>query len=231
MEKKKFECEADAVKELQRFQKSHKNSIYMCNPTIITEVKEERSRGNPGKNPKPLKIETKWRLKLEITGENVEKMKELQHKEECFVLTTNTDKSEYGVRQVLENYKNQSVVEIQFRLLKQPCIASFIYLKTPERIRVLVMLRGVSLLIRALVQYKLRKGYSECTKPSPKVGWNGRTLKGNITFFFLSSALQNHAFIRERAGNYSYNFANEFSEKQITTLLELMGLTVEELLE
>lgn len=83
VEKKEFVCEADAVKEPQRFQKSHKNSIYMCNSTIIT-------------------------------GENVDLMKELQHKEECFVLATNTDKSEYGVRQVRENYKTKAWLIFSF---------------------------------------------------------------------------------------------------------------------
>jgi hypothetical protein len=42
---------------------------------------------------------------------------------------------------ILGNYKNQSVVEVQFRLLKEPCmcIASVIYLDTPDRNRALVV--------------------------------------------------------------------------------------------
>ncbi len=231
VEKKEFACEADAVKELERFQRGNKKSIYCYSSTLVTEEIKKRPRGNPGKNPKPLKIETKWRLKLNVTGENIDLMKKLQYNKENFVLITNATRAQYDTREVLENYKNQSVVEIQFRLLKEPCIASVIYLKTPDRIRAMVMLLGVSLLIRALVQYKLRKGYSECTKDLPKVGWNGRTLQSNITIFFFNCALQNHAFVRERDNEYSFSYANTFKELQISTLLELMGLTVEQLLE
>lgn len=231
VEKKEFACEADAVKELERFQRSNKNSVYCYNCTIVTKQIQKRPRGNPGKNPKPPKIETKWSLKLEVTRENIDLMKKLQYKEESFVLITNANQGNYDNQSVLENYKNQSVVEIQFRLLKEPCIASVIYLKTPGRIRAMVMLLGVSLLIRALVQYKLRKGYSECTEELPKVGWNGRTLQSNITAFFFRCALQNHAFIRERDNEYSFSYANTFKELQITTLLKLMGLAVDKLLE
>lgn len=230
VQKKEFVCEADAIKELQRFQKDHKSSIYDYSATIVPTTVEKRPRGNPGKTPKPAKIETKWHLQIKITGESHEFMEKLRRKEECFVLITNADNKTHDARNILENYKNQSVVEVQFRLLKEPCIASVIYLDTPDRIRALVMLFGISLLIRALVQYKLRKGYRESEKDLPKIGWNRAKLKANITIFFLITALNNHVFIKEKEGEYSYSFANDFKELQITTLLDLIGMKTEDLL-
>lgn len=198
--KKEFACEADAVKELERFQKEHKNCLYVYSANIVATQIEKRPRGNPGKSPKPAKIETKWQLRIELTGENQETMETLKRKEECFVLVTNVDKTASDARDILGNYKNQAVVEIQYRLLKEPCIASVIYLDTPDRIRAMVMLLGISLLIRALVQYKLRKGYQECEKELPKIGWNRAKLQPNITMFFFICALNNHAFVREKKG-------------------------------
>lgn len=231
IEKKEFVCEADAVKEKERFEKSHKKSVYTCNYTINPVQTKKRTRGNPGKNPKPPIVETKWHLHVEIAGESPEYMRKLQYKEECFVLITNVAVTEYDTWEILNYYKNQSVVEIQFRLLKQPCIGSVIYLKTPKRIRALVMLLGISLLVTALVQYKLRQGFQENTDKLPKVGWNGATLQSNLTMFFLKSALVNHAFIRDRKHEYSYAFTSKVSELRIRTLLKLMGLTVEELID
>ncbi len=230
-EKKEFVCEADAVKEQQRFEKNHRQSIYTCTFGIDPVHTEKRPRGNPGKHPKPPIVETKWYLHVEIAGENPEPMKQLQYKEEFIVLITNVAADEFDMWDILNYYKNQSVVEIQFRLLKQPCIGSVIYLKTPQRIRALVMLLGISLLIRALVQYKLRKGFEESTEELPRVGWNGGKLQPNLTVFFLKSALVNHAFTREGRDEYSYSFSNPFDEQRIMILMRFLGLTVEELIE
>ncbi len=231
IEKKEFVCEADAVKESMRFEKSHSNSIYKCSYIITPVHTEKRPRGNPGRNPKPPIVKTTWYLRIEIVGENSTQMKKLQYKEECIVLITNVSAGEYDMWQILKYYKNQSVVEIQFRLLKQPCIGSVIYLKTPQRIRALVMLLGIALLIRALIQYKLRKGYKENTGEFPRVGWNKGKLQPNLTMYFLKSAFVNHVFVRDGKHNYSYSFSNDFDELRITTLLMLMGMTVEELIQ
>lgn len=230
VEKKEFLCEADVRKELERFQKEHKNSIYSYSASIVTKEIKKRPRGNPGKNPKPPKIITIWSLNIEIIGPNDALMDKLQRKEESFVLITNTEQNELSPAEVLKEYKNQSKVEIQFRLLKDPSIASTIFLKKAIRIRAMVILLGVALLIRALLQYRARRGYQDCTKPLPKVGWNGAKLKGNITAFFIMVALENHEFIREKPGEYSYTFVNSFSQERIMTIFELMGITVEDLI-
>ena len=43
-----------------------------------------------------------------------------RHEEECFVLITNIDKTELSRIEVLRQYKEQTLVEVQFKLLKEP---------------------------------------------------------------------------------------------------------------
>ncbi|GFP26150.1 hypothetical protein HKBW3S25_01638, partial [Candidatus Hakubella thermalkaliphila] len=126
-------------------------SLYLYDVTLVESTQEKRPRGNPGKNPKPPQIVSQWSLQIQVTGEDPEAMTTFRNAEECFVLITNVSPQECGPREILGIYKNQMVVEIDFRLLKEPCIASVIYLKTPERIQSLAMLLHVSLLLRAMI--------------------------------------------------------------------------------
>ena len=143
---KTFVCKDDAVKEWERFQKVNKNSLYKYDVEYKETKIEKRKRGNPGKNPKPPKIEIKWNLNIHVTGEDEERMIEFRHLEESFVLITNVKSEEYGTGEILGYYKDQYVVEVNFRYFKKPCMASVIYLKSEERINALMMVLSVSLL-------------------------------------------------------------------------------------
>jgi len=200
--------------------------------TPVESTQEKRPRGNPGKNPNPPQIVSQWSLRIQVTGEDPEAMATFRHAEECFVLVTNVSPQECEMREVLGIYKNQMIVEIDFRLSKEPCIASVIYLKTPERIQSLAMLLHVSLLLLALIQYKLRKGIKEYPADElPRVGRDGRKFQQNITTRFLIEELRHQGFIEAEAGTYKLIFISPFHHLQITTFLELMGMTVEELIE
>ncbi len=230
--KKVFVCEADAQEEWNRFCKSHKNSLYLYDVSFVETTHEKRPRGNPGKNPKPPQIISQWSLQIQVTGENTETMTKFQHSEECFVLITNVSPKECDMREILGIYKNQMVVEIDFRLFKEPCVASVIYLKTPERIKSLAMLLHISLLVRALIQYKLRKGIKDYkAKELPRVGRDGRKLQPNPTTRFLIEEFRNHGFIEIEEGKYQLIFISKFRHLQMTTFLQLMGISVEELIE
>jgi len=124
------------------------------------------------------------------------------------------------------------IVETDFRLLKEPCIASVIYLKTPERVHSLAMLLHVSLLLRALIQYKLRKGIKEYPADElPRVGRSGRKIQQNITTRFLIEEWRHQGFMEDEAGVYKLIFINPFHHLQMTTFLGFMGMTAEELIE
>lgn len=76
----------------------------------------------------------------------------------CIVLISNVGEEVSGKRELLQTYKGQQVVEISFRELKSPSMASVIYLKNPERIQTLSMLLSFALLVRAIIQYRMRRG-------------------------------------------------------------------------
>jgi hypothetical protein len=80
------------------------------------------------------------------------------------------------------------------------------------------------------MQYKLRKGLKEYNPEElPRVGRDGRKLQTNPTSKFLIEALRNHGFKQIEAGKYQFYFIKQ-RHFQVTTLLRLMDISVEELL-
>jgi imidazoleglycerol phosphate synthase glutamine amidotransferase subunit HisH len=77
----------------------------------------------------------------------------------------------------------------------------------------------------------MRKGFKANKEELPKVGWNGTSLKAGLTMKFMSHAMQNQYFVREGADRYSYVFSDIRAELCVHTLLKLMGMSVEDLLE
>lgn len=227
---KTFACEADVRKEWERFQKAHKCSVLICAAEFEEEKIEKRPRGNPGKNPKPPKVESIWHLRIRIDGEDAAKVENLQQEEECFVLITGIGEDELDGTDILRQYKDQSIVEVQFKLLKEPALASTIFLKTPDRINALVMLLNVSLLIRALIQYKIRKSIAESQEELPRIGWDNRKLE-NPTIKFVTEALEKNCLTKTADATYNYGFYNEWHRLQVTTIFKLLGIAIEELLE
>ena len=145
LSKKIFVCEADAEEEWVRFQKDFRKNLHLAHIELEKTETPKRPRGNPGKNPLPPVIKTTWKVVVTIDGLDAERLKHLEQGKECFVLITSVPVNELDQEQVLRQYKAQTVVEVQFHLLKQPTLASVIFLKTPSRIDALVMLLNVSL--------------------------------------------------------------------------------------
>ena len=228
--KKVFVCEADARKEWQRFEKEHKKSLFKCKVHFHEIKKEKRPVGNPGKIPKPPKVEVTWQICAEIDSINEELLEKFRHEEECFVLITSIEGEELKGIDVLRQYKDQSIVELQFKLLKEPAVASTIFLKTPERIDALMMLLNVSLLIRALVQYKLRKSVCESKEELPRIGWDNRKLE-NPTIKFVLEALQKTCLVRLNENAYRCEFLSESEKLRVTTILKLLEINIEDFLE
>ena len=231
--KKKFACEADAIMEWDRFRKNNKKELFDCKVTYRETKIEKRRRGRPAKDAKPVSVETVWNICIEVTGENGAAVERFRQTEECFVLITNVSKDKLNMREILEHYKGQIVVEKDFKFFKEPCIASVIYLKTPERIKALVMLLGVSLLLRGLIQYKMRKGYQKAIEDNielPRVGWRSTELQSTLTVNFLMYAFNKSKFIKNGQNSYIY-YIEDKMKPRIVTLLQLMDLEVTDLLE
>ncbi len=93
-----------------------------------------------------------------------------------------------------------------------------------------MMLLNVSLLIRALIQYKVRKSISESQEEAPKIGWNkNKTDKPTITL--ILEILQGTSFERVAENSYSYSFYNTIIEYRVITILDLLGITIDSLLD
>ena len=219
--KKTFVCEGDAEEEWARFQKEFKKNLHLAHRELKKTETIKRPRGNPGKNPLPPVIETTWNVSVTIDGLDKERFKELEQGKECFVLITSVSVEELDQEQVLRQYKAQMVVEVQFHLLKQPALASVIFLKTPGRIDALVMLLNISLLIRGLMQYKIRKSMKESQGELPRIGVNKGVLK-NPTTNFLIEALNKTALVREASGGYAYRLYNDYIALSVKTFFQLL---------
>jgi len=225
--KKIFVCEEDAEEEWRRFQKEFRKNLYLFHSELKKTETIKRRRGNPGKNPLPPVIETTWNVSVTIDGLDSERYKQMEQHKECFVLITNVSVSEYDQGQVLRQYKAQTVVEIQFHLLKQPALASVIFLKTPSRIDALVMLLNVSLLIRGLMQYKIRKSMKESKEELPRIGPNGSKLE-NPTTNFLIDALSRTVLVKEAPRRYVYQLHNDYRALCVKTFFRLLEVDMED---
>ena len=227
MGKKTFVCEADAEEEWLRFQKEFRKNLHLAHKELKKTETIKRPRGNPGKNPLPPVIETTWKVSVTIEGLDAERFKQLEQGKECFVLITSVSVNELDQEQVLRQYKAQMVVEVQFHLLKQPALASVIFLKTPSRIDALVMLLNVSLLIRGLLQYKIRKSMKESQEELPRIGVHKGELK-NPTTNFLIEALNKTALVRATSGRYTYRLYNDYVALCVTTYFKLLGVDMDD---
>ena len=227
LSKKTFVCEADAEEEWLRFQKEFRKNLHLAHKELKKTETIKRPRGNPGKNPLPPVIETTWKVSVTIEGLDAERFKQLEQGKECFVLITSVSVNELDQEQVLRQYKAQMVVEVQFHLLKQPALASVIFLKTPSRINALVMLLNVSLLIRGLMQYKLRKSIQESEEELPRIGPNKGKLKSPTTNYLIEE-LGRTVLRREESGRYIYLLYNEYRALSVSTFFKLLGVDMDD---
>jgi transposase len=231
-EKKQWACLPDAEAERGRVLGLKQLSLFDCDIRIDECTTEKWPRGRRGKNTKP-SIVTTYRLRAESTSRNAPGCREFLQNESCFVLISNAA-GDVSDEDLLKTYKGQQVVENSFRELKSPHLASVIYLKNPTRITAVSMLLTFSLLVRALIQYRLREGLKTFNEKHPDIkicaGWGGRRLK-NPTFKLLYEHSVNCVFERESQGEYSFSWPSSETRAKIEPLLKLMGLSLARLVE
>lgn len=227
---KVFENEKDADAELDSFKKKWACFDFGLSITKKAEIKYQRGArraGVPGKE-----IIT-YRLDSQSESWNYDACIKRLHFESCIVLISNVVDG-YTDSELLKIYKGQQVVENSFRLLKDPQLASVIFLKNPTRIKGLMMILSFALLIRAIIQFKLRMGLdvfnSENNAIPLRVGWNDRPLE-IPTFKLLYEHAYNCRYIRENSDTYNFFCFDDKTEKRVTTLLLLMGYSVDNLLD
>ena len=155
------------------------------------------------------------------------------HRESSFVLISNVTE---GVtdHELLEIYKGQQVVENSFRQLKSPQLASVIFLENPTRIKAMTMLLSVALLVRAIVQYRLREGLRKHKEENPdseiRAGWGGRPLANPTFKLFYEHSARCH-YVREGFREYSFAWPNCETHAVVLPLLKLLGLNIATLIQ
>jgi transposase len=231
-EKKTFMCQADAELECERLSELKVTRLFDVSHEIIKSVKEKWPRGRRSKDTKPIITET-WTIRVTNLSRNEDACLRFKRDESSFVLISNVTEgvSDY---ELLEIYKGQHIVENSFRQLKSPQLASVIFLENPIRIKAMTMLLSVALLVRAIVQHRLRDGLRKYKEKNPTseimAGWGGRPLN-NPTFKLFYEHSSRCYYQRERQGDYSFAWPNYETKAVVMPLLELLGLNVTTLIQ
>ena len=227
LEKKDFVCHADAEKECSRFIDKKELKLFSCKLEILTDIKEKWPPGRRGSLTKPV-ITKSYRIKVTNVEYDEVKRNEYMQQESTFVLISNISSDEKSDTELLKTYKGQHTVETSFRMLKNPSLASIIYLKNPKRVEALTMLLNFSLLIRAIIQYRMRDGLKKHIEKNPDeviyAGWAGRLLK-NPTFKLLYEHSINCKYKHIAFNDYEFIWPNVEIKELVLPLLMLMGLT------
>ena len=232
LEKKTFVCRADAEKEYARFIKQKALQLFECTPEITEQVTEKWPRGRRSATAQPT-VTSSWKVKIIELKRNIEACSKHIRKESCYVLISNIADETVTARTLLEIYKGQHVVENSFRQLKGPNLASVIYLKNPYRICGLTTLFSFALLVRALIQHRLRDGLCnhKAVYPDEPImsGWGGKVLT-NPTFKLFYEHSFNCYYEQDETGEYNFVWPFVETRQIVEPLLKLMGESVASLL-
>jgi transposase len=231
IEKKQFACYADAKAEFDSFAKSNALVRFDCAAEIIEKSFEKWPPGRRSATTKPT-ITSIFHIKVTIST-NQEAYDEFIQNKSSFVLISNILEDSMSDLDLLKLYKGQHTVETSFRHLKNPQLASVIYLKNPKRVEALFMLLSFSLLVRAIIQYRLKDGLKQHLEENPYeaiyAGWSGRKLI-SPTFQLFYMHTKNCRFEREGNSDYSFNWPNVETRAVVVPLLKLLGLTISTIL-
>lgn len=225
LEKKTFACYEDADNEYFRFTQQKEMRLFTSIASITETVHEKWPPGRRTSATKP-KITSKFIVEISIDI-NPEAYTQYIQNESSFVLISNVlDKDP---AELLKIYKGQHVVETSFRHLKSPQLASVIYLKNPKRIEALTMLLNLSLIIRAIVQYRMRDGLQKHLEANPKdiirAGWGRKKLEAPTFLLFYEHSI-NCRYERISKEDYTFDWPNAETKALVVPLLTLMGLSI-----
>lgn len=152
-----YYCAEDAKAALDKFIADSPLEYHSLSGKITVEerVKKRSHRGRPRKN-ETKEVETWYKVKIRVLEENV-KIDKHKEKAGLFILVTNElDPGKISDIEVLTEYKEQSSVEINFRVLKDPYFVDEIYLKDPNRVEAFGYILLLALMVYTLIEYQVR---------------------------------------------------------------------------
>lgn len=233
LEKKKFACLTDAKEEIEKCKGLSRQKLFECIYNIEERVKDIWPKGRRKKDAQPIRQETSYHIQVIQVLRNEEACVDYIQRESCIVIISNVTEN-LSDRDLFKAYKGQHVVENSFRVLKSPCLASVIYLKNQDRIKALSMLLTLSLLVRAIIQFKLREGLKTFNLENPEqklhVGWGNRPLKNPTYMLFFEHSLHCR-FEKAESNTYTFAWPSAETRTRVSTLLLLMDISLENLLQ
>ena len=218
-----FACEKDAQTAYHAFQTQHKKQLWKLNGIVASTNKIVYKRGRRAAHQPPQvdRTDTTWHIQSAGIERHEENITKKTRQTMTFVLVTNVPAATLGSKEILFTYKGQSVVEVQFHLLKTPSLASQVFLTKPERIEALMMLLRVALLVRALMQYQARQRVKEM-KDVPRVGLNKQRYT-NPTASSLLVLLRDYYILFDGQNRY-HSPCTSFQEERLGVLLYLLDV-------
>jgi transposase len=178
-----YACEADARAAAQRWA-AQPARYYELAWEIEPRCTYARGRPKKGEPRKVTRVQYRVSSRIEQSASALERMKK---EAGCFVLLTNVPRGGEGTadaKEILSLYKEQHGVEQNFSFLKDPAVVNVIFLKTEERIEALGLILLISLLIRRLIERKLRKHVEETEHPI--TGWDNKPTTSPTALRFTS---------------------------------------------
>ena len=208
-----FACEADALKALERFEKTLK--IGMLGETRIEALPRFHGKGRPARGRAPdFHV---YRIDGALASRIQERQRRLERKS-CFILATNQlDEQVLSDEDLIAAYKDQQKVERGFRFLKDPLfMAATLYLKKPERIMALMMIMTLCLLVYAALEQRIREALKaeQTTFPDQQGKPTARPTARWVFQFFRGI----HVLLVEHVGQLVLNM-----QQPQSTLLQLLG--------
>ena len=150
-------CQADAEKCVAEL----RQSLRLCAITNVSyeEVRRHKHSGRPAPGDKGDLVAVAVKAEAAVSDELVE---EAVNRETYYVVCTNDTGREWTMKDLLATYKRQSVIERNWRCLKDHRIlTSSFYLEKPSRICALMWLLSLALLVYAATEYLMRKAMRE----------------------------------------------------------------------
>lgn len=161
-----YYCVEDAQAALDKFIAENPLEYHSLSgkTTVEERVKKRSHRGRPRKD-ETKKVGTWHKVKVRILEEHV-KIDKHKEKAGLFVLITNElDPGKISDIEVLTEYKEQSSVEINFKILKDPYFVDEIYLKNPNRVEAFGYILLLALMVYTLIEYQVREALSKEEEP------------------------------------------------------------------
>jgi transposase len=171
-----FHCLADAEQAAEAFRGESLSRFHRMEVTIRPQEITRKKRGRPKQGEVP-SVDTVYVLEVAITPDEA-RFQEARRRASHFMLATTLPSEWRGETMdgaaVLGLYKGQIHIEMNFSFLKDPVYTDEIYLKKPERVKVLGYLFLLALTVYRVFQRRIRQ---HITEQSPMHGSGGRILR------------------------------------------------------